>query len=100
MTDFTPPALETLLPFFATKAEAKRYRKQICQYLAELKHDADEIAAETARIRAMFPQRVPSNLGDDFLARYHYVTAGGTAVKRNRRRELKRQAKNKAAIYA
>lgn len=88
--DYTPPSLETLRPFFATKAEAKRYRKQIIQYLAELKRDADEIEAETQRIRDSFPKREPAVLGDDFIARWAYIRGCGTAVRRNRKRELKR----------
>lgn len=100
MMELTPPTLETLRPLFSTKADAKRYRKLVILYLAELKRDQDEIAAETARIRASFPKREPTVLGDDFLARFHYVRSGGTAVRRNRKRELKRLSKQVSSVYA
>lgn len=85
------PSLDDLLPLFPTKAEAKRYRKQVIEYVNECQKDFEEIASETVRIRNSFLKREPAILGDDFLARWHYLTNGGTAIRRNRKRELKRQ---------
>lgn len=89
-TDNLYPSLSDLIPLFPTKAAAKRYRKQVIQYVNEQLRDAAEIEYETIRIRSSFPKWEPAQLGDDFIAKWHYVTGGGTTIRKNRRRELKR----------
>lgn len=89
------PTLDELIPLFPTKADAKRYRKEVLKYVAECERDAAEIAAETARIKAMFPERKPLELGYDFLAYWHELSSGGTAIRRKRRRELKKLKKQR-----
>lgn len=89
----TYPDLNDLIPLFPTKAAAKRYRKQVIEYVNQCEQDRIEAEQEVARIRASFPKWERAELGDDFLARFHYVTSGGTAIRRNRKRELKQLAK-------
>ena len=85
------------IPLFSTKADAKRYRKAVLEYVADLERDRLEFEAEKARILANFPKREPTCLGDDFIARWAYVSSGGTAIRRKHRRELKQQRKRQVA---
>ena len=94
------PRLQELERYFATRGAAKRVRKSIleqaatCTWCSESSEwDDTEAEKEKARILASFGKREPLSLDEDFIARFHYYRGGGTAIRRNRKRELKRQQK-------
>ncbi len=85
--------LSEYTPLFTTKAEAKRYRKQVLEHVA---HEAElqaEFETERNRILASFGTREPAKLGDDFIAKWAYVSTGGTTIRKQRRRELRKATK-------